>query len=137
MALRRAYLSMHRQADAALSPYGLTATQFVVLMVLSEGDAVTQRELVERVASDPNTIRPVLIAMEAQGLVTRDPHPADNRARAVQITPAGRALQREAFLGTQPFRDRLTATLSDSEVRSLVGLLDQVTLAMTEADNAV
>ena len=64
MALRIAYLSMHRQADAALAPFSLTANQFVLLALLDERDGVSQRDLVDRAASDPNTIRPMLNALQ-------------------------------------------------------------------------
>lgn len=38
MAIRAAYLSMHRQADAILAPYGITANQYVILALLAERD---------------------------------------------------------------------------------------------------
>ena len=56
MALRTAYLTFHRQADALFAGRGVTADQFVLLAALAEGDAVTQQDLVRRVSSDPNAV---------------------------------------------------------------------------------
>jgi hypothetical protein len=36
MALRAAYWAMHRQADALLKPYGVTADQFVLMSILAQ-----------------------------------------------------------------------------------------------------
>lgn len=41
MALRAAYWAMHRQADAALPPRGVTANQSVLLALRAEHDDVT------------------------------------------------------------------------------------------------
>ena len=37
LALRAAYLMLHRQSDAAFAPHGVTADQFVLMVRLSEG----------------------------------------------------------------------------------------------------
>ena len=89
MALRRAYLTMHRQADAALSPFELTANQFVLLALLDERDGVSQRDLVDRASSDPNTIRPMLKSLEEKGFIKREPDPDDGRAWVVGMTRKG------------------------------------------------
>ena len=52
MALRAAYLALHRQSDARFAKYGVTADQFVLLATLSRGNAITQRELARRMSSD-------------------------------------------------------------------------------------
>src|SRR5205085_66588 len=45
MALRAAYLAMHRRSDAQFARRGVTADQFVLLAALAGGGAVTQRDL--------------------------------------------------------------------------------------------
>jgi len=57
MHLRRAYLTLHRRADARFAAFELTADQFVVLTLLAEKEAVTQQHLTRRSLSDPNTKR--------------------------------------------------------------------------------
>ncbi|HYW80266.1 MAG TPA: MarR family transcriptional regulator [Thermoguttaceae bacterium] len=132
MAIRRAYLSMHRQADAILAPYGVTANQYVILALLAERDQVPQRDLVERAASDPNTIRPVLKTLERKGLVTRKQDPNDGRARCVGLSKKGRQVFEQHRRDSQPFRDRLTAALDPEDAGSFVQYLRQVQTAMTQ-----
>jgi DNA-binding MarR family transcriptional regulator len=107
MALRAAYLAMHRQTDALLAPSGVTADQFVILWSLSERDALSQRELVERTSSDPNTLRAMLVLLEQRGLIERPPHPTDGRARSVALTATGRRLYRKLWRVTEPLRRQL------------------------------
>ena len=79
MALRAAYLAVHRRTDAALARSGVTADQFVLMAVLAGGGARTQRDLARRTGSDPNTVRAMLLLLEGRGLVARTPHPTATR----------------------------------------------------------
>ena len=131
MAIRAAYLSMHRQADAILAPYDVTANQYVILALLAERDRVPQRDLVERAASDPNTIRPILIILERKGLVTREQDRNDGRARCVALSKKGQRVFERLRRDSQPFRDRLTAALASEEASNLVRDLRRIHAAMT------
>jgi DNA-binding MarR family transcriptional regulator len=132
MALRSAYLSMHRQADAALSPYDLTANQFVMLALLDARDRVPQRDLVQRASSDQNTIRPMLTALEKKGLVDREPDPSDGRVWLVRLTAKGRRTYRRVRTKTELFREQLTSNLTTRECEVLERLLGKVVEAMTD-----
>src|SRR3954449_11939766 len=90
IALRAAYLALHRQSDARFAAHGATADQFVLLATLARGHALTQRELARRMSSDPSTVRAMLVLLERRGLVEREAHPTDARARTVALTAAGR-----------------------------------------------
>ncbi len=90
MAIRGVYLALHRRTDAKFADYGVTADQFVLLATLSRGHALTQRELARRMPSDPSTVRAMLVLLEKQGLIQREVHPSDSRARTVAMTAAGR-----------------------------------------------
>ena len=64
LALRTAYLTLHRRSDTEFAQHGITADQFVLLATLSRGDAMTQRELAARMPSDPSTVRAMLVLLE-------------------------------------------------------------------------
>jgi DNA-binding MarR family transcriptional regulator len=134
LALRSAYLSMHRRADAALSRFGVTADQFVLLGALAGADAITQQNLARRIGSDASTVRAMLVLLEGRGLVTRVPHPSDGRARSVVLTPKGRREYQKMHEGSEAFRARLLAAVGRDEAGALLGLLDRVARAMGEAE---
>jgi DNA-binding MarR family transcriptional regulator len=128
--LRVAYLALHRRSDAAFESHGVTADQFVLLATLNRGHALTQRELARRMSSDPSTVRAMLVLLERRGLVEREAHPTDARARTVALTAKGtRAFQRLWTAG-EPVRSQLLDALSPAEAETLVGLLSRVAGAL-------
>jgi MarR family transcriptional regulator, lower aerobic nicotinate degradation pathway regulator len=130
MALRAAYLALHRRSDARFAPHGLTADQFVLLATLSRGHALTQRELARRMPSDPSTVRAMLVLLERQGLVQRDAHPSDARARTVALTAAGKRKFRQLWRAGEPIRAQMFGSLQPDEAETLVGLLTRVAAAL-------
>jgi DNA-binding MarR family transcriptional regulator len=130
MALRDAYLALHRRTDALMAKSGITADQFVVLSALTEGDAVTQRELVARTSSDPNTLRAMLVLLERQQLIERRPHPTDGRARGVSLTPKGRRLFRNLWKQSDSLRGRLVAALAPDDATLTVAQLRRLAAVM-------
>ncbi len=126
MSLRAAYLAMHRRTNALFASAGVTADQFVVLAALAEANALTQRDLVSRTSSDPNTLRAMLVLMERQGIVERRPHPTDGRARSVSLTRSGRAVFARLWRKSQSLRDRLLAEFEPAAVESLAAQLRRI-----------
>jgi DNA-binding MarR family transcriptional regulator len=128
--LKIAYALMHRQTQALLSHHDMTADQFVLLALLNLEDGVTQNELAHRAASDPNTIRAMLVLMEDNGLVIRKPHENDRRAHKVILTTAGRRLYAKVDKVLRPLQDALLAPFEKNEANRLVDYLRRIADAM-------
>src|SRR4051794_37014067 len=124
--LRAAYLALHRCSDMQFAKLGVTADQFVLLATLARGDALTQRELARRMSSDPSTVRAMLVLLERRGLVERDTHPTDARARTVALTAEGMRTFRQLWAAGEPIRAQMLGALRPDEVETLVGLLARV-----------
>ena len=131
MALRAAYLAMHRQSDAQFARLGVTADQFVLLATLSRGNALTQRELARRMTSDPSTVRAMLVLLERQGYVERTTHPSDSRARTVALTTAGKRKFRQAWKAGESIRAVMLAAIKPNEAATLVSLLNKIATALS------
>jgi DNA-binding MarR family transcriptional regulator len=131
MALRIAYLSLHRQTDAGFADTGVTADQFVLLCALAEGGAMTQQDLADRITSDRNTLRAMLLLLEEKGLVQREAHPTDKRARLVRLTPEGERMQYHLWIRSDPYRNRLTERLGPKDTETLLTLLRRFARALT------
>jgi DNA-binding MarR family transcriptional regulator len=115
MWLRKAYLAFHRRVNTWMLNHGITADQYVILRVVAREPGITQIEIVERAASDPNTIAAILKLLEHRGLVLRQSHSDDRRARCVFLTAAGRKLERRAFKDSEPLRAALRDSMTESE----------------------
>lgn len=126
MMLRKSYLTFHRRVNARVHKSGVTADQFVVLTELLREEGITQVTIVERTGSDANTIAALLRLMERRGLVRREVHERDARARCVFLTPEGRRVQRRLAREVEPLLESLWDTFDDVTRRTLLDGLRQV-----------
>lgn len=132
MGLRAAYWAMHRGTEAGLARCGVTADQFVLLALLAGQDGITQQELVRRASSDANTVRAMLVLLEKRGLVTRDRHPTDGRARSVALTRKGRQIHGRLWGRSEPLRERLLVAFRPEEADTLVEFLTRISDVMAK-----
>ena len=128
--LRAAYLAMHRSTNAHLARSGVTADQFVLLCVLAKGSALTQQDLARRSSSDPNTIRPMLEILERRGLVTRQRHPSDGRARTAKLTTKGLNTWKKLNAASEPVREKLAAAFRPADMPILSDFLCRIAEAL-------
>jgi DNA-binding MarR family transcriptional regulator len=130
LALRRAYLALHRRSEARFAHYGVTADQFVLLATLARGQALTQRELARRMPSDPSTVRAMLVLLQGRGLVQRNVHPTDSRARTVSLTALGKRKFRQLWKAGESIRQQMFDQLQPGEAETVVRLLARVADAL-------
>ncbi|RWX16748.1 MarR family transcriptional regulator [Rhizobium hidalgonense] len=91
-AVYSANLAFGRAYKPVLDALGLTYTQYIALVALSEGDDQTVSMLGEKLFLESNTLTPILKKLESVGCLTRHRDPADERQVRVSLTPAGRNL---------------------------------------------
>jgi len=84
--------------DALLRPYDLTFARYeaLVLLSFSRTGKLPLGVIGERLMVHPTSVTNTVDRLERQGLVIRQPNPADGRGRLAEITPAGRTVVREA-----------------------------------------
>jgi len=115
---------------AALAPHGLTHVQFVLLAVASwltrDVDAVvTQIQVAEAAGTDEMMTSQVLRTLEKNGLIRREPHPTDARARRLVVTEVGRSTAAAAMVDVETADVAFFEAVADvdgltSTLRSLV-----------------
>lgn len=115
--LRRAWYGLNQAFRRRLAAHGLTPDQFTVLRNLTEADdgGLTQRELNDRITSDPNTIAALVKRMERLGWLNRAPDTTDGRAKRVLISPAGRRKFLAARSVATSLHAEIAATLPPEE----------------------
>jgi DNA-binding MarR family transcriptional regulator len=93
-----------RKQRAALQPFGLTHSQFVILATATwygATETLTQARIAELSGVDAMTTSQVVRALEAAQLVERRDHPDDPRAKAIAVTAAGRDKARAAIVAVE------------------------------------
>jgi MarR family transcriptional regulator, organic hydroperoxide resistance regulator len=91
-AVYSANLAFGRAYKPMLDALGLTYTQYIALVALSEEDEQTVSALGEKLFLESNTLTPILKKLEQAGYISRHRDPADERQVRVSLTAAGRRL---------------------------------------------
>jgi MarR family transcriptional regulator, organic hydroperoxide resistance regulator len=91
-AIYSANLAFGRAYKPILDAVGLTYTQYIAMVALSEQDEQTVSALGEKLFLESNTLTPILKKLEQTGYLRRHRDPADERQVRVSLTPAGRKL---------------------------------------------
>jgi DNA-binding MarR family transcriptional regulator len=127
-AIYSANLAFGRAYKPLLDKLGLTYTQYIALVALSEEDGQTVRSLGEKLFLESNTLTPILKKLESIGYLKRQRDTADERQVRVSLTPAGRqlvetdpgaALVEATGLGADfPAAQKTVATIRDNLLRA-------------------
>src|SRR5215217_4186473 len=108
-----------------LERMNLTHPQYLVMLCLWESSPRTVRNISDALAQEPATISPLLRRLESSGLISRRRVDGNERALAVDLTPAGAALRQEALNvpGTMMERLGLTRDQVGELHASMMGLI--------------
>ena len=98
-AVYSANLAFGKAYRPILEGLGLTYTQYITLICLSERDHQTVSELGQNLFLESNTLTPILKKMEEMGYVRRERDTTDERQVVVSLTDSGRALRAKAASG--------------------------------------
>ncbi len=123
------YLANHmarlfaRELQARIKPMGLSTGVFPALLELWEEDALTQKDLVERLDIEQATMANTLARMERDGLITRQRDPADARVQRIWLTDTARTLHAPATEAALATNALALAGLSSAETAQFLSLM--------------
>jgi len=112
--------------DAALAPYGVTATQWGTLFCIINESAPTGAELCRHLSCDTGSMTRMLDRLEEKGLVRRERSGTDRRALSLRPTPAGQALVQELLPAVITVLNRQLTGITAAELEQLKGLLRRI-----------
>ncbi|PWE34433.1 transcriptional regulator [Maritimibacter sp. 55A14] len=95
--------------------WDMTAVQFAALRAVERHPGLDQASLAGLIAYDRATIGGVTDRLAAKGLVRRAVSASDRRARALTLTPAGRALLAAAAPVVEELQDEILVGLDPAE----------------------
>ena len=82
-----------RKYDKLLKPYGLTYTQYIVMMYFWENKKSNVKSLGNRLMLDSSTLTPLLKKLEQKGYIVRKKSKKDERYLMVELTFKGEELK--------------------------------------------
>ena len=104
-----------------------------MLLCFSSRGSLPLGKMGERLQVHPTSITSIVQRLEADGLVTRRPHPDDGRAVLAEVTDSGRALV-ELATADLVGADFALGSLSDHQLGELSALLRPVRRAAGDFD---
>jgi len=120
MLLGRTEQLKNRILDTHLAPYGVTAPQFKVLVMVAQFDAQTPADLCRMLSLDSGSMTRMLDRLEQKDLLARTRSEADRRQVRLMLTPDGQQLS------------DLLPQIGAKAMNEMVGVLDSEELAMLE-----
>ncbi|MDQ1858094.1 MULTISPECIES: MarR family winged helix-turn-helix transcriptional regulator [unclassified Chryseobacterium] len=79
-----------------LDELGITYPQYLVMMILWDGDGLTVTHIGEKLFLDSGTLTPLLKRLESKGFIIRKRKKEDERVVEVFLDEAGKQLQQKA-----------------------------------------
>jgi DNA-binding MarR family transcriptional regulator len=123
-----------RALSRRLEGIGLSIAHMPVLAALSEGAAMTQKDLAAQAVVEQPTMAATLSRMERDGLIQRTPNPEDARSALISLTPAAVAKMKQLNAAVADINGAATARMTQAErveYRRLIGKI----IASLEASN--
>ena len=118
--------------DAELEPFGLKASDYIVLVTLANDQALTASSVCSVIAHDPGAMTRKIDGLEKKGLVRRVRSETDRRAINLELTPEGRKLYPKMMSAVVGVINEFLHGFSKAEVREMESMLKRI-LANAEA----
>jgi DNA-binding MarR family transcriptional regulator len=109
-----------------LTDHGLSMWGYIVLSRLARRPAATQLALANAIGYDKTRLIALLDELERDGLIIREPDPADRRAHTVRLTPEGEVRHAAAQADVRVMEAELLGDLSATERSSLLAVLPRL-----------
>ncbi len=105
---------------------GVTVDQWVLLKILDETNAISQKELAMKSVRDPASITRTLDLLEKNALIQRTQSSADRRQYDIDLTPEGKRFVHKHLPLIHTMRQQSTKGISQQELTSLVDTLKKI-----------
>lgn len=120
--------------EIGVREYGLGFARGRVLWALRESGPVLMRALSEALQISPRTVTGLVDALEADGWVSRSPHPTDRRATIISLTPTAATTMAQLSDSYQALAEEL---LGDVPAAELVRFREVIVTVEERLDDAV
>ena len=114
---------IQKRLGGALSPHGISFTEYMVLSHLLEvkGKGMRRVDLAEKVGLSASGVTRLLNPMQKTGLISKEENARDARVSLVAITKAGEGICRDAEVSFNQTAEDLMAALSAKQQAKLIG----------------
>lgn len=134
--LKLAHTLMVECASDAFADRDISFMQWIVLMKLREGAAMTASDLCREMRHDTGALTRLLDQLEERGYIVRERSKEDRRVVQLQLTPAGRKQATELVPLAVERLNTAAGDFSKTEFNEFVRLLNKLIGKLREAQQA-
>ncbi len=126
LVMMKAHRTLERLATRSIESSEVGLSDFAVMEMLLHKGPQPVNEIGRRVELTSGAITTAVDRLESRGLVTREAHPSDRRARIVRLTSAGEEQAAKVFAIHKAAMDLVASELSKTERATLIELLKKL-----------
>jgi MarR family 2-MHQ and catechol resistance regulon transcriptional repressor len=126
LVLMKAHRTLQRLATRSIESSDVGLSDFAVLEVLLHKGPQPVNEIGRRVELTSGAITTAVDRLASRGLVARESHPSDRRARIVRLTAAGEKQAADIFAVHKAAMDLAASGLSKNQRATLIELLKKL-----------
>src|SRR5213594_4742488 len=126
LVMMKAHRALERLAIQSIESSEVGLSDFAVMEMLLHKGPQPVNEIGRRIELTSGAITTAVDRLESRGLVTREAHSSDRRARIVRLTAAGEKQAAKIFAGHKAAMDVAASALSKTERATLVELLKKL-----------
>jgi DNA-binding MarR family transcriptional regulator len=130
--IRRTEQALMGHHEAVLRGYGLTMTQYTVLLTLSREGGMSGAQLARACGVTQQTMATVLTGLENKDLIVREPSPVHAKVMIAAPTGPGRQLLDRAYQEVIVLERALTDAFTPAEHAAFCELLERATAILTQ-----
>ncbi|MEU0206384.1 MarR family winged helix-turn-helix transcriptional regulator [Streptomyces canus] len=130
--IRRSEQALMAHHEAVLRTYGLTMTQYTVLLFLSRQGDLSGAQLARRCGVTQQSMSSVLTNMESKELIRREASPVHAKVQIATLTDKGQAVLERAYQEVIVLERALTDAFTPSEHKALCELLERATTVLVQ-----
>jgi MarR family transcriptional regulator, organic hydroperoxide resistance regulator len=129
--IRRTEQALMAHHEAVLRGYGLTMTQYTVLLVLRREGGMSGAQLARACGVTQQTMATVLTGLQNKDLIAREPSPVHAKVQIASLTGQGRQVLDGAYEEVIVLERALTEAFTPAEHGAFIDLLDRATGILT------
>ena len=126
LVLMKAHRALGRLATQSIESFEVCLSDFGIMELLLHKGPQPVNQIGRRIELTSGAITTAVDRLESRGLVTREAHESDRRARIVRLTARGEEEAAKVFAGHKTAMDLAASGLSKTERATLIQLLKKL-----------
>jgi MarR family 2-MHQ and catechol resistance regulon transcriptional repressor len=137
LVMMKAHSALRRVASGSIETAEVGLSDFAIMEMLLHKGPQLVNDIGRRIELTSGAITAAVDRLERRGLVAREPHETDRRARVVRLTPRGKQEAVKVYATHKAAMDLAAAALSKTERAALIQLLKKLGMSAARASTTL